>query len=96
MLTLLFDHTSHKRIARVAGRTAADGVVVDDLAARVGAASPRARVPAALVQAGLVLRAFRADNALRAAGGRRPHVVDLARAHRVAVDGLAVAVGAAW
>ena len=91
MLTLLW-LAAHKRIASEAGRAAADGVVVHHLAAGVRAAGARAGVRAALVDARPVLGAVGAHHALGPAGGRRADVVELARAHGVAVHLAALAV----
>lgn len=57
-------HTSDKGIARHARGAAADGVVVDDLAASINPTSAGAGVDTLLVDTSLVLSTVRADHAL--------------------------------
>lgn len=86
---------AHEGVAHEAGLAAADGVVVDDAAARVRAARAGAGVGTALRHARVVLRAVGRDDALGPALRRRAHVARLARAHGRAVTPAAHAVRAA-
>lgn len=70
--------TLSKRIAREARRTAADGVMVDNLAPGVDATGARARIGTLLVDTRTVLRTVCTDKALRPARGRSTDVVGLA------------------
>lgn len=78
--------TLSKRIAREARRTAADGVMVDNLAPGVDATGARAGISTLLVDTRTVLRTVCTDKALRPARGRSTDVVGLARAHSVTID----------
>lgn len=76
-------------------RAAADGVVVHHLAASVLSASSWARVSALLVQAGLLQRALGARHTFRPARWWCSNKTTDARAHSVAIDLSALAVGSA-
>ena len=88
--------TPNERVAREVLWAVANGVVVDHLAQRVGAAGVLlARVLAPLVHACCDQRAVRVGAALRPAVGRRAEVPLEAAAVGVAVGVLAGGVGAA-
>lgn len=91
----LIPSTLSKRIAREARRTAADGVMVDDLAPGVDATGARAGIGTLLVDTRTVLRTVGTDQALRPARGRSTDVVGLARAHGVTINRPAQTVRAA-
>lgn len=75
---------------------AADGVVIDDLAASVLAAGARTRVLAALGEASQGQRALGGDGTFGATRGRRANHAGHARAGRRIRHHAALAVGAAW
>ena len=89
-----------KWVALVVGRTGADRVVGYDIASGIDSAPARTRVGAPLVEAGAVLAALRADNALWPAVGRATEVAGQTRTlaplanHLVAREGATVVVGA--
>lgn len=94
MLTLLRE-AAHEGIAAVARTAGADGIVIDDAAERVVAASTRAGVLAALVKTRLVLGALRAAHALGPAVRRRANIVGHTGADCMAIHRTTVAVEAA-
>lgn len=75
-----------ERIARVAGVTVADGIVLDDVAEGVDTAGAWTRVRALFVLAGEISRALLVDDALGSAVWRSADVVRQAGAGREAVD----------
>lgn len=87
-----------KRIARFAGATAADRIMVEHFAAGVYAAHAAiARVDALGVDARLVRRALGVCDAFGLTGGRVAAIVGQARAHGIADRrDQATAIGAAW
>lgn len=86
-------HTSYKGITGHAGWTAADGVMVDNLAASVDTASARAGVDTLLLDTCFVLGTVGADHALGPAGGRRAYEPGETRADGVTVHFTALTVG---
>ena len=84
-LTFLFD-TSDKRIPGKANRTAADRIVVDNLAASIEAASAWARISTSLIQTGLILCTIGTHNTLWPTWWRCANIVSLTRTHRMPTD----------
>ena len=71
-----------ERIAVIAWRTVADGNMVPDQALGVETAGSIARVPALLLDTGLVAAAFVVDDTLGPTAGRTALVAWVARTHR--------------
>jgi hypothetical protein len=70
--------------------------VVDDLTSGPNTASPRARISALLVGAGLVERTVGVDHTLRPAGGRTADVAGHTGTHGLSIHLSALAVGSTW
>lgn len=84
-----------ERITGVVRRTRAVRIVVAYVAQRVQSARVRTRIGAFLVDARLIERALRTDDALRTTIRRTIHVSWQTGAHRLVVDRSALAVRAA-
>ena len=83
-----------KRVSSETSWTGTDGVVVDHLAVSLDSASSDARIFTLLLDASEVSRTFGIDDALRPAERRSSGVPWQARASLMAVDNLALGIGA--
>lgn len=90
-----YDSATDEWVSGIAVRAATYRIMVNNLAPSILATSSRTRIDTLLIDAGFILRAFRANHALGLTRRRGANVVLFARAYRVLVNFAAFAVGSA-
>jgi len=91
-----FPGALRKRIADVLTGTAADGIVIENLAVSIQTAQTRARIAALLINASQVSRTFRADETLWTTMRRSALIARTAGTNCTIVHYTANAVRTAW